>query len=41
MSGQGSEFKLMDIQNFSVYWDRDIVGEEEGETLLVREGGRE
>ena len=41
MSGQEREYKLMDVAGVCVYWDRDLVGEEEGDSLAVREGGRE
>ena len=44
MSGCEREFKMMDVAGFSVYWDTDMVGEEEGDKLAVsdgREGGGE
>ena len=41
MSGREREYKLMDMSGFCVYWDRDVVGEEEGDKLVVRVGGRE
>ena len=42
MSGREKEFKLMDVAGFSVYWDRELVGDEGGDKLAVSgrgEGG--
>ncbi len=36
MTGEEKARKLFDLQNFSVYWDRETLGDVEGQELVVR-----
>ncbi len=36
MTGDGKARKLFDLLNFSVYWDREVIGDVEGQELVVR-----
>ena len=38
MSDSERQYKLMDVTDFSLYWDTEMVGQEEEEDLVVSEG---
>ena len=41
VSGSEREYKLVDVTDFSLYWDTEVVGGVEGDELVVRQGGKE
>lgn len=36
--GDGKGYKLINLNNLSIYWDHDLLGDLEGEEFMVRIG---